>query len=697
MKPTILPLAVMLVCGAVGRSTAQQDSGYLNAGYLSLRKELTQQVSIKGEDLEKMPFTNLSDALAAWLYGAYTQPSGLIFIVDGNTVSDVNAYSVFDVEEVILVENAAALATTAAGQQEVVLIRTRRWKGKSGITAAAQGGLVNVSGYHPTARWYQHFYAAAYRNWDKISIGMSADYLRDVFPDTLSGHRTNTPQELERWRLNAYFDWRFNKRNLVELTMTYAPQQAKEAWDSVEQPADNWFSNNASQRLVVPHLSWHSDIATGLHNELQATYLHGGITGGGKSSSFNGGTFGDGFEATHDRSTTYHLLLWDRLEYRGKIGGVDVTPSVNASYEYSRDRDSSSFFSGDELSSGGLGTNQVYTAGYEIFRSNSKFLFLTPAVDFSYKTAFDLQAGVLVEAGKQHGPGNRQGFPFVSLLLDPLRMARENRESNLRLFGSYAQRTGSTVMDYMLPDIGQFSASGATSLTTGLPINAIGGISTGTLGFGSPFKPPVYWVGQAGAAYSFWKDRVVAQYTFERRNYTTGVSILGAAGINGTASYLLFPEVRSSMHRVDVRVKILDGVGLRWMSGINMTMLRNNVDDNVAPYYEIAAIGDVAPSAWSETGGWVNRINIKGFTAGLDVLYHFGETEILQPAYSWQITRGAKRNSVLVPNIYAGYGWRVAGIGVVEFFLESRGAIRNSPNDLSDGRRYYTLGGKMSI
>jgi hypothetical protein len=697
MKPTILPLAVILVCGAMGPSTAQQDSSYLNAGYLSFRKEFTQHVSIKGADLEKMPFTNLGDAISAWLYGAFAQPSGLIYIVDGNTVSDVNAYSVFDVEEVILVENAAALATTAAGQQEVVLIRTRRWKGKSGVMAAAQSGVVNVSGYHPTARWSQNFYAGGYRNWDKVSIGVSANYLRDVFPDTLSGHEGVTPQQLGRWRLNAYFDWRFNQWNVVEVAMGYTPQQAKEGWDSVTGPSDNRLKTSATQRLVVPHLSWRSDIASGLKNEFQATYLHEGGTGRGYTSYFNGGTFGDGFYSTYSRSTTYHLLIWDRLEYRGKIGRVDVTPSVNASYEYSRDRDSSSFFSGSEQSSGGLGTNQVYSAGYDIFRSNSKFLFLSPAVDLSYKRAFDLQAGVLVEAGHQHGPGNRQGFPFVSLMLDPLRMAKENRESSLRLFGSYAQRTGSTVMDYMLTDVGQVSASSAAALTTGLPVNAIGGVNTGTYGYGGPFKPPVYWVGEAGVAYSFWKDRVLAQYTFERRNYSTGVYILGASGINGAASYLIFPEVRSSMHRVDVRVMILDGVGLRWISGINMTMLRNNVDGNLAQYYEIAAIGDVAPSGWSQTGGWVNRIRIKRVTAGVDVLYHFGETEMRQPPYSWMIQRGGKRNSVLVPNIYAGYDWKLRGAGALELFLESRGAIRNSPNNLSDGRRYYTFGGKLSM
>ncbi len=62
----------------------------------------------------RMPFANLSDALAAWFYGAYTQPVDLQYVVDGNPVSDVNSYSVYDIEEVVLVENAAALVNTVS-------------------------------------------------------------------------------------------------------------------------------------------------------------------------------------------------------------------------------------------------------------------------------------------------------------------------------------------------------------------------------------------------------------------------------------------------------------------------------------------------------------------------------------------------------------------------------------------------------
>src|SRR5215475_13110614 len=123
MRYTIVLTAVMtLVLGLGYRADAQFDSTHLDLGYLSLKKDFTQQLAIRGTDLEKMPFTNLSDAIAVWLYGVYTNPSTLLYVVDGNPVADVNAYSVYDIEEVVLVQHAAGLIASAPGQSEMVLI-----------------------------------------------------------------------------------------------------------------------------------------------------------------------------------------------------------------------------------------------------------------------------------------------------------------------------------------------------------------------------------------------------------------------------------------------------------------------------------------------------------------------------------------------------------------------------------------------
>jgi hypothetical protein len=694
MRKSALALAGLLFVLA-GR--AQNDPSRLDIGWLALDSGLTQVVTIKGADLEKMPFVNLSDAIAAWLYGAYTQPAGLQYIVDGNTVSDVNAYSVHDIEEVVLLQNAAAEAGTALGQQEIVVIRTKRYKDGQGIRVSGQSGLVNVSGYHPQARWYHDFYARASHNWGKVEAGVSANYLRDVFPDTLKTHMTGTTEELQRWRLNGYVDWRFNQRNMVELTLSYAPQRLDASWDSTYLPTDNRSSSAGRQRLVVPHVSWQSEVVPGLKNVFQATYLHGSFSMADRTLSGIAPYYGDYFDSTVFRERSYHFLVRDRLQYEGKIGHLDVEPMLTASYEYSRDSSSTFQMRGNETSSTGTGTRG--NLGW-ISYSNwlvSKLLFLTPSVALSYKQAFAMQTGVLIEAGHQHGPGNRQGFPFMSLMLDPLRMGRQDRGTDLRLFGSYAQRTIATVYDYQLTDlIGGAAAVGPPlAAIAGYPINGVYANPGGALWPFVPGRPPVYWVWNAAAAFSVWKERLSIQYTFERRNYSTGIVTALPAG-SGFSYGIYLAQVVSALHRVEVRAKLLDGAGLTWLSDLNMTLLRNVVDARNVQYYGVDAIGDVSPSAWSETGGWVNRIRVRRFSAGIDLLYHFGETTILPLPYLLEIKRGPTQNSLLVSNVYAGYDWKTRA-GVLELFVESRGPVGSKSYVVPDNRRYYTIGASVVL
>jgi hypothetical protein len=51
----------------------------------------------------------------------------------------------------------------------------------------------------------------------------------------------------------------------------------------------------------------------------------------------------------------------------------------------------------------------------------------------------------------------------------------------------------------------------------------------------------------------------------------------------------------------------------------------------------------------------------------------------------------------MIPNIYIGYRWHLPHAQTLEFFVESRGLVRKSTSDLLDQRRYYTVGGKLSI
>src|SRR5579863_5887032 len=273
MRQTIVSLVgLALVCAGAQRSIAQQDTTHLDVGYLTLNKEFTQLISIKGADLQKMPFMNLSDAISAWLYGAYTQ--GLVqYVVDGNPVADVNAYSVFDVEEVVLVQTAAALIGTAPGQTEIVLIRTKRGMGPRGIAVAAQTGLISQAG-PSRSRFFHNYYAGAYENLGKFSYGVSANYIRDAIPYDAFEGTVATPPNWQRWRFNGYFDWRPDANNRIEVTMNYTTQKLGGLMNpNSGQDLVYGYDETGYQHYLTPHLDWRGEWVKGLTNDLQATYL----------------------------------------------------------------------------------------------------------------------------------------------------------------------------------------------------------------------------------------------------------------------------------------------------------------------------------------------------------------------------------------------------------------------------------------
>src|SRR6201995_5718317 len=109
-KLLLSAVLAVLICSY---AKAQDDSLYYDLGRVLVRKSNTKTTTIKGTDLEKYQASNLSDAINVWLYGTYSTSSSIVYVVNGNILTDVNVYSIFDIEEVTLVETAAAQASGA--------------------------------------------------------------------------------------------------------------------------------------------------------------------------------------------------------------------------------------------------------------------------------------------------------------------------------------------------------------------------------------------------------------------------------------------------------------------------------------------------------------------------------------------------------------------------------------------------------
>ncbi len=685
MKRTIVSITFgLLECFGAQHSIAQQDTTHLDAGYLTLNKDFTQQISIKGSDLQKMPFINLSDAISAWLYGVYTTPVSVQYVVDGNPVADVNAYSIYDVDEIVLVQHAAALIGTAPGQGETILIRTRRGVGPRGMTVASQTGLIaDASPSH--ARFFHNYYTGAYRNVGKISYGVSANYIRDAIPYEAGGGSVVTPPNWQRWRLNGYFDWRPDARNQIEVTMNYTPQKLNGLENpNSSQPVVYGYSESGYQHYLSGHLDWRGEWAKGLTNDLQATYLHARLSTDQTQLLGEVATDSITIQENLNLFTSYHLWIRDHLAFTFKAGGWAIEPAINFSYEHLNDQyverniDGMSIFPLLNLSA-----SYYIQEGAEAIGEKTNFFLVTPGVDVTYKRAVEIMGGAMINTGTQSLTGNgKKVYPYAGATVDLLRLGNPEKQESLKLFGSVVSRTIPSSQAYMLQD---FSQGNFSSISFGTFTSSSGSPPLPPPNYTPPILP-VFRTWEAGARYSGVKDRLQVSYQYEHR-ISAGLGLeTYSTGWQGE----VYPEWNSDLHHLDIRLTVVETARLSWRTGLNLTGLRTTVNTGDSTSIESFPIGDLAPAAWSWTGGWVNRIRLNDFTAGLDLLYHFNESNTGGLVHYSSI-------SVETPNIYLGYAMHIARTKALEVYIESRNMLVSRYAQVADSRAYFIIGGKLDL
>jgi hypothetical protein len=670
------------------------NDAYYDLGYLRLDKTFTQAIIIKGSDLETMPFANLSDVIGAWTYGAYSGRATLLYLVDGLPVGDVNAYSVYDIDEIVLVENASALVNTGATQQEVVLIKTKRGKGR-GMTAAGQTGLVNsdTGSLHSRMRSYQNFYAGGWLNTGKWNMRLSGNYQHDAWP--LAQGTTVTPFNLQRWRLYGTIAFRPNRRNEIEAGVNFVPQRTEYEADSVWHGAANDGWMKGTQAYVLPRLRWRSEWWSGWSNELQGSYVSSVYHQRSLSDSRDTGGVWDSKVFNYDTVKTSEVIVRDGLRYTAVAGDWRISPGFTVIYQYQNYRVGAA-----QLDSYYSTGNSPYLNGsWSAEWGKGHFFTLTPAVDISYREMLDLQAGILRYDQPHLAPGEKQDFPFVSGTLDILRAANAGGSNTLRVYGSYAKRLWNAA------GVSAFEGLGSLADLSSGPVFSVPSSATASLGWypgGTYYFNPsrvdtvAYWAWETGVGFTGAGGRIKLDYTFERRKIYKQ-EIIPVSYYLGPAYTVAYPSGPSELHHLSVQVVAGRGEKWEWRSAAQVTLLRSKLNPSSMRPYETDVVGDKSPDALSWTGGWVNRFRAGRLTAGLDLLWHSGENLIQLNAYRVYPTDTVTVNSVFLPQVYVAYRIPLRREGSIEFFAESRGVIRSKRQDLADDRRYYTLGAKMDL
>jgi hypothetical protein len=341
----MIRLLLILALVYSSNAEAQNDSLYLDLGRIKLRKDFTQSITIKGSDLERMPFANLTEAINTWLMGTLTTKNTVLYVVDGNLLNDVNAYSVYDIEEVTLIQNAMIQVSGATGQQQLVLVTTKRnTSHKAGICVAGQlfgtGKEANFGtpDTKSTVNLYHQYHLSAYQNRKRLQYGISLNYLHDVNPRAKQDEVTyHQPLHIDRFRVQAYLTAQLGRHNTLQLNIGYAPQRIAEKRTANNALDKREYTYTNRQPLFMPSLRLHSNFSKNLNNDLSVAY----VPGVGRTNSFISlkGFYpysSDSFQFrnyvdTKDR--IQQLVIRDHLNYTISLGSWGLEPSLDIMYK----------------------------------------------------------------------------------------------------------------------------------------------------------------------------------------------------------------------------------------------------------------------------------------------------------------------------------------------------------------------------
>ncbi|WP_413669787.1 hypothetical protein ACEN9X_07530 [Mucilaginibacter sp. Mucisp86] len=709
MYSRITCLITLAICLSFSKSYSQTDTSHYDLGRLRVNKNLTQSITIKAADLQRQPFANISDALNVWFYGIYTNSNYVVYVVDGNIINDVNAYNIHDIEEITLVQNAAAQVSGVSPQKQMILIKTKRNRpGKSGIEAAGQTNLVsarntsNINELKSPTNVYHQYYLSGYKNTDIINAGISATYLRDVSP-TLTTQQINikTPLGFDRFKFNGYADVKLGANNTLSATATYVPQVTRFNYDNANlyNSSDPNYQIQAStaertkQNLFNGGLRLNSQLVKGLKNSLSASYSHYTYN---EDNNFEaaGAAVGPGnFQRTNSISKNVDhknvLLLRDNLSYQKTIGNFSIEPAVDFTYRHTRDSiasiNTSTIYNGTDPLTINQFVNSTTTTNRNYYKR--KDYLLTPSLSLAFKNSINLQGGfvTVLDSKKALSVANdadfKRIFPYASASVNVSSLTGISAVG-IKLYGSYSKQ------NQLLQSDGEH----LNGLTFGNAFNSP--FNTEYSYLTNYYYPSVYYnmlkafnVYAAGADINL-SALVSVNYNFERGGLAVPVLYDVPYGPNGSITILGYADSKYTRNRIGVNFNIINKASTRFITGLNAS----NIKQRISP-----GIGDIALGDKIWTGGWVNRLEIERFFAGLDILYKTGEGNYANPYEANSNVPGSNKQSFSLQNIYFGYNLKTKQFKNLEIFANGQNIWQNKTSNITDNRKFYGLGFKLGL
>lgn len=550
MKKPLLICAATALCFYLSAANAQTDTTRYDLGRIQLHKNLTQAITIKAADLERMPFSSLSEAINVWLYGVYGGQTSYVPVIDGVTMTDVNALSIYDIDEITLVQNASTgLNGTGGPQQLVLIIKTRRNRpGSRGIEAAGQTNVINLhmepvpanAGYtaKSSTQFYNQYYLSGYVNKANLHAGLSADYQRDAYPvekdkSTDNGQQYNygLTQALSRYKFNGYLDASVGK-SVLSVSTGYVSQNGNERNESENITGNGYLLqqslDNMKQNLYYVNASLKSSFSsfkntlTGAYEHYKTTQHEDNLTG----AYFYDDYYGNQYQSVHYTpvigTSANNYVLKDNLSGNFKSGNWSFEPNLNLMYQHYKAENTNIGHYVSNIDSLEIATDSTSNSTTQQVQN---ILTLTPALSISYHDVLGVQGGfetVLSNSLNQNKP--KKFYPFISAGWNVTGTDTAKKSFGLRFFGSYAK-----VASYEMAAYGNMSLLNvASTFNATLPLASFNAVNPNV----NPYAASNQW--QFGATVGLWKNKLIFNYSYNSTKYMSSRTSTYIVPSNGT-------------------------------------------------------------------------------------------------------------------------------------------------------------------
>ncbi|MDB5001840.1 MAG: hypothetical protein JWQ34_65 [Mucilaginibacter sp.] len=711
MKATLLACTLMFLAVFFNPAIAQTDTSIIvpklfslpntavyDLGRMTLKKKFTQAYTIHAADLEKMPFTDLKEALLLYINGIYGQQQKFAYVIDGVLNTDVNAYSIYDIDEITVVQNAAVALNGVLPSQVLVLIKTKRGgPRRKGITIAGQTNLVrkytafsaNTSagtgnaGYS-TQDLYQQYYVSAYTNTQNFKAGVSADFQQNVFPQywDKTFYTAFKPLATDRFKFNGYMDVKLDANNTISINAGYVPQRDRESLT----PIIYAYKTYNSQYIAYGNVVLKTNIAQLFTNNLSLGYQR-------RKSAFSSEYIyqptsflkSNGVDSV---ATINSLIVKDDLSAQTTLGDFTLNANINATYREATD--TAAFTKSQYLAT----SSSINTTRY---LQKQKLFAITPSIAASYADIATLQVGVqkytYTNMPVFNGTKSPKILPFASLSVDILKpffvpdSMKKTPTTKLMLYASYA-----STMSYVADLAGSFVD------ISYYPLRAAAGRQT----IYEPVNPyQTYNQIQGGLSLSFLTEGLSFSYNYSNSKFNTTYYIAGETiaqkdTIRQTTANII-------MHRLGITYTLPGKGEFKWTTSLNGTLIKNK---DLNTNYTLLQLRVIYPSKNLITTGLESQASYRNFFGGVAARYDFDKGIYQQVASgngNFTVYTSDAR-AFKLQNVYLGY--RLKPLDMIKYldvFINARNLTQGQETEGhvpvydAESKRFIGVGIKLGL